>query len=525
MNVTIENDFVGSLPADPIEENYLRQVRGACFSFVQPSRAGKPQLLAYSKELAENLGFNATDCESSDFLDVFAGNTLLEGMKPFAMCYGGHQFGNWAGQLGDGRAITLGELIDSDGNRQALQLKGAGKTPYSRSADGLAVLRSSLREYVCSEAMHHLGVPTTRALTLITTGDAVIRDILYDGHPAPEPGAIVCRVSPSFVRFGNFEICVAQRDFKLLKQLADYTINSDFASLRNIDEPQKYVAWFEEVIDRTVDMIVHWMRVGFVHGVMNTDNMSILGLTIDYGPYGWLEGYDPDWTPNTTDEATRRYRYGQQPWVAQWNLLQLANAIVPLLGETKPLEDALNRFPSKYQERWELTVRNKLGLTEIGSKETPLINELENILKLTETDMTLFFRELANLDIAATMASEDPLHAMESVFYEPALISAKQREQLNLWLRNYATLVKHQNQNSDDRIARMNATNPLYVPRNYLAQLAIDEIEKGNLKYLDEWMTALKQPYTEQPGKESFAAKRPDWARTRVGCSMLSCSS
>ena len=525
MNVTIENDFVGSLPADPIRENYLRQVRGACYSFVEPSRAGKPQLIAYSTDLAERLGFSASDCESDEFLDVFAGNSLLKGMKPFAMCYGGHQFGNWAGQLGDGRAITLGELIDNGGTRQALQLKGAGKTPYSRSADGLAVLRSSLREYVCSEAMHYLGIPTTRALTLIATGDAVIRDMLYDGHPAPEPGAIVCRVAPSFVRFGNFEICAAQRDLDLLKQVADYTINSDFPTLKALQETEKYVTWFEEVVDRTIDMVVHWMRVGFVHGVMNTDNMSILGLTIDYGPYGWLEDYDPDWTPNTTDAATRRYRYGQQPWVAQWNLLQLANAIVPLIGETKPLEDALNRFPPVYQERWEQTIRNKLGFNDVGSKESPLINELEAVLKLTETDMTLFFRELANLDITATIEAEDPLHNMESVYYAPSSISAKQREQINLWLRNYATLVNHQNQNQDERVALMNATNPLYVPRNYLAQLAIDEIERGNPQYLEEWMSVLENPYTEQLGKDRFAAKRPEWARTRVGCSMLSCSS
>ena len=525
MNLTIESDFVGSLPADPIQENYLRQVRGACYSFVEPSRAGKPQLLAYSADLAQQLGFSNADCESEQFLEVFAGNSLLEGMKPFAMCYGGHQFGNWAGQLGDGRAITLGELIDEQGNRQALQLKGAGKTPYSRSADGLAVLRSSLREYVCSEAMHYLGVPTTRALSLVATGDAVVRDMLYDGHPAPEPGAIVCRVAPSFVRFGNFEICVAQRDVKLLKQLADYTISADLSELENVQDKQKYVMWFEEVVDRTINMIVHWMRVGFVHGVMNTDNMSILGLTIDYGPYGWLEDYDPDWTPNTTDAATRRYRYGQQPWVAQWNLLQLANALVPLIGETKPLEDALNRFPSVYQERWEATVRTKLGLTELGSKETPLINELETVLTLTETDMTLFFRELAKLDITSTINAEDPVHAIESVFYEASSITAKQREQLNQWLRNYATLVRHQAQNPKGRVAQMNAINPLYVPRNYLAQLAIDEIENGNLKYLADWMSVLRTPYTEQPDKEAFAAKRPEWARTRVGCSMLSCSS
>ena len=524
-SLSIGSDFVDSLPADPIHDNYLRQVRGACFSFVEPSRAGEPQLLAYSSELAASLGLSEKDCESQEFLQVFAGNSLLNGMKPFAMCYGGHQFGNWAGQLGDGRAITLGELSDTDGNLQALQLKGAGRTPYSRSADGLAVLRSSLREYVCSEAMHYLGTPTTRALSLLGTGDAVLRDVLYDGHAAPEPGAIVCRIAPSFLRFGNFEICIAQRNVELLKQLADYTIKHFYPELLSLSAPHKYVNWFEAILDRTVDMVVHWMRVGFVHGVMNTDNMSILGLTIDYGPYGWLEDYDPDWTPNTTDAATRRYRYGQQPWVAQWNLLQLANAVVPLIGEAKPLQDALNQFPTIYQERWERTIRKKLGLRDHGDEETSVVKDLEAILKLTETDMTLFFRQLANMDIDVTLASEDPAGEFETAYYSTASITAREREQIIDWLWNYANLVKHQNQDPSKRVAIMNATNPLYVPRNYLAQLAIDEIEKGNLQYLDDWMTVLKRPYTEQPGKDEFAAKRPEWARTRVGCSMLSCSS
>ena len=524
-NLSIENDFVDSLPADPIRENYLRQVRGACYSYVEPSRAGQPRLLAVSNQLAASLGFSSADCDSTDFLNVFSGNALLDGMKPYAMCYGGHQFGNWAGQLGDGRAITLGELLDSSGNRQALQLKGAGRTPYSRSADGLAVLRSSLREYVCSEAMFHLGVPTTRALTLITTGDAVVRDVLYDGHPAPEDGAIVCRVAPSFIRFGNFEICAARRDVELLTQLCDFTIESNFPEFKDAPAPQRYIDMFEVVLERTIEMIVHWMRVGFVHGVMNTDNMSILGLTIDYGPYGWLEDYDPDWTPNTTDAATRRYRFGQQPWIAQWNLLQLANALVPLIRETKPLEDVLNRFPESYQAQWEAVVRKKLGLADLHNQETSVINELENTLTVVETDMTLFFRALATLNIEQTLTDEDPSVQIQSAFYSPADMTAKQREQINHWLRSYASLVKQQDLNPAIRVAEMNATNPLYVPRNYLAQLAIDEIEKGNTRYLEDWMNVLENPYTEQVGKEAFAMKRPEWARTRVGCSMLSCSS
>ena len=523
--IAFDSHFVDSLPADPIQENYLRQVQGACYSHVEPSRAGRPELIAYSKPLADELGFSESDCRSSHFEEVFAGNALLDGMRPFAMCYGGHQFGNWAGQLGDGRAITLGEIKDRSNKRQFLQLKGAGRTPYSRSADGLAVLRSSLREFVCSEAMYHLGVPTTRALTLVKTGDAVVRDMLYDGNPMPEPGAVVCRVAPSFVRFGNFEICVAQRNIELLKQIADYTIEADFPEYAEKSEPDRYIAWFQEVLDRTIEMIVHWMRVGFVHGVMNTDNMSILGLTIDYGPYGWLEDYDPDWTPNTTDAATRRYRFGQQPWVAQWNLLQLANSIVPLVEETKPLEDILNEFPDKYQAAWEKTVQQKLGLSDEGMEDQLLVNELEKVLKIVETDMTLFFRNLASLDIEETITGLNPMDAMESAYYELSSISARQRERINRWLHDYASLVRKQNQDRTQRVASMNAVNPLYVPRNYLAQLAIDEAEKGNYGYLQDWMSVLENPYTEQPGKEAFTEKRPDWAKTRVGCSMLSCSS
>ena len=508
-----------------MKDNYLREVRGACYSLVQPDRAHSPTLLDCSLDLLDYLGFAEQDGRSEEFVEVFAGNRLIDGMKPFAMCYGGHQFGNWAGQLGDGRAISLGEITAKDGSKQTLQLKGAGKTPYSRSADGLAVLRSSLREYVCSEAMYHLGIPTTRALSLITTGDVVIRDVLYDGHPAPEPGAIVCRVAPSFIRFGNFEICAARRDLELLKQLTQFTIDQDFPNLKDLPEPDRYLAWFEEIQDRTIDMIVHWMRVGFVHGVMNTDNMSILGLTIDYGPYGWLEGYDPDWTPNTTDAQTRRYRYGQQPWVAQWNLLQLANSLVPLIGSTKELEEIINRFPSTYSERWDKTVRLKLGLLDTEVQDVATVRDLEKVLLATETDMTLFFRLLSQLSIDEVLTSVDPMEFMSEAYYTAAGITSKTRELINAWLLQYTQLLKHQNRDAQERQDQMNQVNPLYVPRNYLAQLAIDDIEKGNTTFLKEWLEVLKTPYQEQENQGRFAEKRPEWARTRVGCSMLSCSS
>jgi len=311
------------------QDNTRRQVEHACYSFVKPTVVKDPKLVVFSSEMAEQLGLTKDECISATFPKVFSGNELLEGMAPYAQCYGGHQFGHWAGQLGDGRAINLAEVLDQHNQIQVLQLKGAGPTPYSRTADGLAVLRSSVREFICSEAMHHLGVPTTRALSLVTTGEEVVRDMFYDGHPEAEPGAIVCRVAPSFLRFGSYELFASRGDIETLRTLADYTIRHHFSHL---GEPsvETYIKWFDEVCQSTAKMIVEWMRVGFVHGVMNTDNMSILGLTIDYGPYGWLEPYDPNWTPNTTDASGRRYRFGHQGQIAQWNLVQLANAPLSL---------------------------------------------------------------------------------------------------------------------------------------------------------------------------------------------------
>jgi len=286
-DLTFDNRFTRELPADPIETNSRRQVAKACFSRVRPQPVSAPRLVAFSREAAGLLDLTEADCRSEAFTQIFSGNQLLPGMDPHAACYGGHQFGNWAGQLGDGRAINLGEIVNRQGERWTLQLKGAGPTPYSRNADGRAVLRSSLREFLCSEAMFHLGVPTTRALSLILTGDPVERDMFYDGHPEEEPGAVVCRLAPTFVRFGNFEILAARGEIALLQQLADFTIRTTFPHLGE-PSPTVYIRWFAEICRTTAELMVHWLRVGFVHGVMNTDNMSIHGLTIDYGPYGRL---------------------------------------------------------------------------------------------------------------------------------------------------------------------------------------------------------------------------------------------
>ena len=307
MNFNINDTFNTELPADPLKENTRRQVMQACFSYVEPKSTSKPSMIHTSNELAQDLGLTEDDLQTEEFTSIFTGNSVLHNTNPYAMCYGGHQFGNWAGQLGDGRAINLFE-VNHNNKQWALQLKGAGETPYSRTADGLAVLRSSIREYLCSEAMYHLGIPTTRALSLALTGDRVLRDVLYNGNPEYEKGAVICRVAPSFLRFGNFEIFSARQDKKTLKTLTDYTLRHFFPHLKE-GSKEAYLQFFREVTNNTLEMIIHWQRVGFVHGVMNTDNMSILGLTIDYGPYGWLEGYEEGWTPNTTDRQHKRYRY------------------------------------------------------------------------------------------------------------------------------------------------------------------------------------------------------------------------
>ncbi len=516
-----QSHFTAALPADPDTRNLRRQVSNACYSWVKPQGFPRASLLAWSRELGAELGLAPDTMGKDKFTALFGGNETLPGLEPYALCYGGHQFGHWAGQLGDGRAINLGEVLTAHGQHQILQLKGAGPTPYSRGADGLAVLRSSLREFVCSEAMHHLGVPTTRALSLVLTGENVIRDMFYDGNPQAEPGAIVCRVAPSFVRFGSFEILTQRNELDVLKQLADFIITHDFPAL-GTPGPDSYAAWFSEVCRRTAEMVVHWMRVGFVHGVMNTDNMSILGLTIDYGPYGWLENYDPMWTPNTTDAEGRRYRFGQQPQIALWNLVQLANALYPLFNALPSLEAGIELYKTTYEQGWLRMMLDKLGLEQERAGDAELAKQLFATFSHTETDMTLFFRHLADVEFVP------PLEAVPQVltqaWYDATPPAAAQQALLD-WLQQYRHRLQQEQRTASARKASMDTVNPLYVPRNYLAQLAIDAAAEGDASKLEEWMEVLKQPYTEQDGKAHLAGKRPEWARKRAGCSMLSCSS
>lgn len=520
MKINIQDTFNKELPADPITENYVRQVENACFSFVTPVKTANPEILHVSPEMLENLGLSQEDAQSEEFKNIFTGNEVLPNTQPYAMCYGGHQFGNWAGQLGDGRAINLTEIVHNN-QRWAIQLKGAGKTPYSRTADGLAVLRSSIREYLCSEAMFHLGVPTTRALSLALSGDEVLRDMLYNGHPAYEKGAIVSRIAPSFLRFGNYQILAARKDVQTLKTLTDYTIKHFYPEL---GEPSKesYLQFFGKVAENSLEMVIHWQRVGFVHGVMNTDNMSILGLTIDYGPYGWLEGYDYGWTPNTTDSQHKRYRYGNQPNIVLWNLYQLANALFLLINEAEGLEKILADFGTNFEIQYLEMMRSKIGLFNQNENDQKLIQELENNLHLTETDMTIFYRNLSQFQ---KEKPEEGLKIIAAAFYNSIEEFPKITEAWDNWFNQYSERLQLETATNTERAEKMNSVNPKYVLRNYMAQLAIDAADKGDYNLIDELFNLLKNPYSEQKEQEKWFVKRPEWARNKVGCSMLSCSS
>lgn len=506
------NHFTNHLKADSLEKNHVRLVKNACFSFVNPTPTEKPKMIHLNEDFLKNFEMEKEDYQSQDFLKLMTGNTLPQDAKPYAMRYGGHQFGHWAGQLGDGRAINLGEILKNN-EVWTVQLKGAGQTPYSRKGDGLAVLRSSIREYLCSEAMHYLGIPTTRVFSLALTGDEVLRDMLYDGHADYEKGAIVSRVSPSFLRFGSFQIHAANQETDLLKQLLDYAIVNHY---QDLGQPSKevYINFANELAKKTVDLVIEWERVGFVHGVMNTDNLSILGLTIDYGPYGWVEDYNRDWTPNTSD-SSHRYAFGEQINVAFWNIYQLLNALYPAIEDAESLQKIMDDLPTYYNQKRNEMFGRKLGLEPELAENliNPLIENLEN----SQMDMTLFFRQLSYFD----GDFEKHLPFLKSSSYannfEPFITNWKD------WFEDF----QHAKNTSsiDNRLDMMRLANPKYIFRNYMAQLAIEAAEKEDFSLINTFFNLLKNPYDEQPEYEQWFAKRPDWALNKVGCSALSCSS
>lgn len=518
-----DNRLIHELPVEANAQAFdhqPRQVEGAIWSPIQATAVSSPRLLIYSSDLLKGMGLTDTQVSSEPYVQALAGNRLLEGMQSYATVYGGHQFGHWAGQLGDGRAIGLGEWVN-EGQRFEMQLKGAGRTPYSRHADGRAVLRSSMREFLCSEAMYHLHVPTTRALSLVLTGDEVMRDMFYDGRAALEQGAIVCRVAPSFLRFGHFELPAYRQDTVLLDRLVRFTIDRDFPELEGSHE-QKFAAWFKTVCERTAVLVNEWFRVGFVHGVMNTDNMSILGLTIDYGPYGWMEPLDFNWTPNTTDASNHRYAFGKQAGVARWNLHKLAQALILVAPDQEVLIDGLKAFDALYQVRLESTLAAKLGLNEFETADHELVNQLFDWMQKAEVDYTLLFRGLA--DVARADDAKALIQRIQHVFYDQAKVT-EHSDSIIAWLLRYQQRVQKQKSSDAERRLSMNQCNPLFILRNYLVQMAIEQAGRGDYTMMHRLQEVSRMPYEYQETYADWYSKRPDWARDKAGCSMLSCSS
>jgi uncharacterized protein YdiU (UPF0061 family) len=510
-----KNDFVDNFPGDDSGNLTPRQTPGVLYSKALPTPVQCPRLLAWSEELARELGIEKPGDQQE--VDILGGNYVAPTMQPYAACYAGHQFGHWAGQLGDGRAITLGEWVAADGRSWELQLKGAGRTPYSRRADGRAVLRSSVREYLMSEAMFYLGVPTTRALSLVATGDQVMRDMFYNGNPEFEPGAIVMRVAPTFLRFGNFEMPAARKELDNLRQLTDWTIARYYP---HIQGPDKIIPWFKEVVERTASLMVEWLRVGFVHGVMNTDNMSILGLTIDYGPFSFLDDYDPLFTPNTTDLPGRRYAFGQQPAIAYWNLGCLASAIAPLLPDTVELVAALEEYEAIYLHKYFAMMGNKLGFDQIRETDLDLIPRLEKTLAAIKPDMTIFYQQLLDLPPKADNAEAVLNHFAGSFYREPG---PAESEAFVTLMQDYALRINANTISRGESLQRMQQANPRFILRNYLLHQAIEQLEKGENELFLKLQEAIRDPYSRN--FDAFLAKRPDWASQKAGCSMLSCSS
>ena len=489
-----------------------RQVAQACASAVDPEPMPAPELLAWSADCAAQLGLadpaDAPEREAAALL--WAGQRGAPGGQCYALRYGGHQFGNWAGQLGDGRVINLGELRDAQGVWQTLQLKGAGRTPYSRGADGRAVLRSSIREFVLSEAMAALGVPTSRALALVGSGEQVERDMFYDGRPRLEPGAIVTRVAPSFVRLGNFEIHAALEETDTLRRLCDYVMAEHYP-----EQGGDVVGFYAEVCRRTARLLADWMSLGFVHGVMNTDNLSILGLTIDYGPFGWLEPLEPDWTPNTTDAQQRRYCYARQPQIAQWNLGCLGAALMPLGPPRAELEQALRAFHAEYNAAFRARMAAKLGLEAIGAEDEDWLQQLFALMQARALDFSRTFRALSGP--LAQAQGEALLAALDAHSYAESDWTPQQRALAEQWFAGW---------HARRRVApeALRAHNPAVVPRNWLLAEAIEAAEAGDMSVLERLQAALARPF-EDPADAHLAGLRPDWARDKAGCSQLSCSS
>ncbi len=462
-----------------------------------PTPLPAPYFVAASSRAAALVGLDVETLAQADFVAAFTGNQLLPGAEPLSAVYSGHQFGVWAGQLGDGRAILLGDADGPEG-RMELQLKGAGKTPYSRMGDGRAVLRSSIREFLCSEAMAALGIPTTRALVVTGSNQRVMRENI-------ETAAVVTRMAPSFVRFGSFEHWHYRDKPEELRVLADYVIDSFYAALRGATNPYKEL--LAEVTRRTARMIAGWQSVGFMHGVMNTDNMSILGLTLDYGPFGFMEAFDVNHICNHTDQGGR-YSYANQVAIGHWNCYALGNALLPLIGTVDEAQEALDAYMPAFEAKLDELLHAKLGLATVVETDRALSDGLFSIMQASHVDFTLLFRRLGDLQVDAP-ENDAPLR---DLFID--------RPAFDAWALGYRERLRGEASVDAERRAAMNRVNPMYVLRNYLAQQAIEQAQNGDYAGVRDLLAVLEHPFDEQPGKEHYAALPPDWAaHLEVSCS------
>ncbi|HEU4686672.1 MAG TPA: YdiU family protein [Nitrospira sp.] len=479
-------------------DNRYARLPEAFYAKVNPTPFAAPPYLVHANPAAAALiDLDPEQFNRPEFTGLFGGSLLVEGMEPLAMLYSGHQFGVYVPQLGDGRAILLGEAENERQETWDLHLKGAGMTPFSRDGDGRAVLRSTIREYLCSEAVHALGIPTTRALCIVGSDDKVYRERV-------ETGAMLLRMAPTHVRIGTFEIFSYRKQYEHLKLLADHVIGRHFPHLQQADD--KYARCFAEVVERTARLIAGWQAVGWAHGVMNTDNMSIIGLTLDYGPFGFMEQYEPGFICNHSDH-NGRYAFNQQPFMGLWNLSCLAQALLPLAGK-EPLKEALDLYTPRVETEYLSLMRAKLGLVEERAADDDLIRDFLGLLEESRADYTIVFRELAGFSSAPDATNE----RLSEHFVN--------RDRFRGWALRYGERLRREGGTDQARRNRMNRVNPKYVLRNYLAQRAIERAQDKDFSEIDRLLKLLHAPHDEHPGMESYAAAPPDWGRhLTVSCS------
>jgi uncharacterized protein YdiU (UPF0061 family) len=479
------------LPQFSFDNSFARTLDG----FFVPWKAAEapaPKLLQLNRDLAEELGLDADALDSDNGAAIFSGNTAPEGAEPLAQAYAGHQFGGFSAQLGDGRALLLGEVIDTKRRRRDIQLKGSGRTPFSRGGDGKAALGPVLREYLMGEAMHALGIPTTRALAAVTTGETVQRETQL-------PGAVLTRVSASHLRVGTFQYFAARDETEKVRQLADYAIQRHYPEV--LDAGNRYLAFFEAVVDAQAALIAKWMHVGFIHGVMNTDNATISGETIDYGPCAFMDSYAPG-TVFSSIDTQGRYAYGNQPPIAQWNLTRLAETLVPLIDEdadkaVKLLTDAINAFSSIYSDCRMQGMRAKLGLQTVEEGDVALLNTLLIAMEKGNVDYTLLFRRLSR-------AVLDDSAAAEGLFDGPTDFRA--------WAEEWQARMAHEDLAPAVRAAAMDRVNPIYIPRNHKVEEVLAAAEQQDLAPFALLLQVLSKPFDEVEGYEAFAEPAPSGA-------------